>query len=291
MTTHKIIRLLFFMGLIIFGALGSALAEDAMQGPKMKVAVIEFQVKGDLGIQDAGSIIADWMITSLNETGVYALNERVLLTKVLEEQELSISGLVDVQTAVAAGRLYGVEAIVTGSILKWGEVISVTARIVNTQNGEIIKAYDVKTKNENIIREKIQELAELLAGQRNESVDAPSAISGLWDCWAAWSHTLVTVYPDGTCELQKYTEKSLSNEDSNTIKRYRSSHARSEARASSPTSRSGGVHGTWVQDDQNVMMWWDHGFINTMTLSNDGKELDGKNNWGAHVHGTKISEL
>jgi len=53
---------------------------------KMTVAVVEFQVKGDIGIKDAGAIIAEWMISALIETGKFSLNERVLLAKVLEEQ-------------------------------------------------------------------------------------------------------------------------------------------------------------------------------------------------------------
>ena len=100
---------------------------------KMTVAVVEFQVKGDIGISDAGAIIAEWMISALVDTGKFILNERVLLAKVLEEQAFSESGLVDEETIAKAGQLFGVEAIVTGSVLQWGNTTSVTARLIDTR--------------------------------------------------------------------------------------------------------------------------------------------------------------
>ena len=100
---------------------------------KMTVAVVEFQVKGDIGISDAGAIIAEWMISALVDTGKFILNERVLLAKVLEEQAFSASGLVDEETIAKAGQLFGVEAIVTGSVLQWGNTTSVTARLIDTR--------------------------------------------------------------------------------------------------------------------------------------------------------------
>ena len=45
-----------------------AKAEEPPPTERKSVAVVEFQTKGDLGIPDAGSIVAEWMISSLLKT-------------------------------------------------------------------------------------------------------------------------------------------------------------------------------------------------------------------------------
>jgi hypothetical protein len=146
-----------------------AKAEEPPPAERKSVAVVEFQTKGDLGIPDAGSIVAEWMISSLLKTGKFALKERVLLKKVLEEQVLGLSGLIDEKTLAAqAGKLFGVEAIITGTVIKWGDVISVTSRLIDAQSGAILIGADVKAGDANQIPDKIDELARYLAGMRKE---------------------------------------------------------------------------------------------------------------------------
>ena len=150
----------------------TAYAEEklaALTENKKNIAVVEFQTKGDLGIKDAGSIIAEWMISGLLKTNKFNLKERVLLKKVLEEQVLESSGLVDEKTLAAeAGKLYGVEAIVTGTVIKWGDIISVTTRLIDTKSGAILIGADVKARDVNHIPDKIDELAGYIAGIRKE---------------------------------------------------------------------------------------------------------------------------
>jgi formylglycine-generating enzyme required for sulfatase activity len=137
---------------------------------KMSVAVVEFDVMGDLGIKDAGAIIAEWMISSIGKTGKFDLKERVLLKKVLEEQELVLSGIVvDNKVVNKIGKLYGVQGVITGGVLRWGQTISVTARLIDTSNGTILKACDVKTSNIDAIPNKIDDLALILAGLEHPS--------------------------------------------------------------------------------------------------------------------------
>jgi lipid-binding SYLF domain-containing protein len=129
---------------------------------KMNVAVFEFDVKGDIGKEDAGAIIAEWMVNALHKANAYNLRERVLLKKVLDEQELGMTGRIDDATASKIGEIYGVQAIITGSVIKWETIIYVTARLINTENGAILKATEVKTNNINDIRNKIDELASII---------------------------------------------------------------------------------------------------------------------------------
>ncbi len=142
---------------------------------KINVAVLEFDVKGDLGIQDAGSIIAEWMINSVHKTNEYNLKERVLLKKILVEQNLGMSGIVDKKTASKIGQIYGVKGIITGSVIKWGKTISVTARLIDTDNGSILKTAKVTTTNIEKIPDEIDDLALIIAGKQSERIPVTGA--------------------------------------------------------------------------------------------------------------------
>ncbi len=135
------------------------------QPAKPRVAVYQFKVSGDLGIPDAGDIICEWMTGALAATGRFTLMERVLLQKVLEETDLQGSPLVDdSKVAALAGKLYGVEAIVSGTAIQWGETISIEARLIDTGTGVIRATAGIKTTNSNNIPDQIDLLARKLVG-------------------------------------------------------------------------------------------------------------------------------
>lgn len=131
---------------------------------KPRVAVLPFNVRGNLGIPDAGASIAEMLNGALAATGRYTLVERVLLQQLLEEQELQSSHLADEATLAEAGRLHGVEAIVSGTVIQWGETITLVARMIDTNTGVIRSSAEIKTKNRDSIPEQIDLLARKLLG-------------------------------------------------------------------------------------------------------------------------------
>jgi TolB-like protein len=128
-----------------------------------KTAVVEFTERGDLGIQDAGAIVAEWMTTSLNNTGAFEVYERLSLAKLMAEHKLEMSGLMDEETIAEIGRIHGVQAIVTGSVLKFGDIISVTAKVIEVETAKIIDSADIKVNNVNAISSEMERLAWELA--------------------------------------------------------------------------------------------------------------------------------
>ena len=128
-------------------------------GTVLKTAVVEFSEKGDLGIKDAGSIIAEWMTTALNKTGAFEVYERLSLSKLMEEHKLGQTGLLDDKTIAEIGRIRGVEAIITGSVLKFGNVISVTAKLIDVVTAKIIRSSDIKVNDVNAVSIEIDRLA------------------------------------------------------------------------------------------------------------------------------------
>ncbi len=166
----KIINIIILLALFPFST-SIGFASDN----KINVAVLEFEVKGDLGEKDAGAIIAEWMINALYKSNAYDLRERVLLKKILEEQELGMTGIIDKKTATKIGEMYGVKGIITGSVIKWGDIIYVNSRLIDTENGAILSASEVKTADINDIRNKIDELALIIIGKQTGKKEIASS--------------------------------------------------------------------------------------------------------------------
>ncbi len=77
--------------------------------------------------------------TRLIQKGVRVI-ERNQLEKVLKEQKLSYSGLLDIGSAKKVGALLGAGAIVLGSVGDMGNVISIDARLVDLETGDTMTA-------------------------------------------------------------------------------------------------------------------------------------------------------
>jgi len=112
---------------------------------KNKVAVLDFQLQGDgFETEDMGSIVAEWFITALVKTGRFDVVERAMLRKILEEQKMGLSGIVDEQTATKLGKILGVKVIISGSVMKLQNIIEINARIIDVETASIIAAENVK---------------------------------------------------------------------------------------------------------------------------------------------------
>ena len=112
------------------------LSEQDKSGPKRRIAVIDFSdINGQ--ILPAGSVIAELLIGELFKTGRYNIVERKLLSSVLEQHRLNMTGLVDESTARKVGKLLGVDYIVTGTVIDLGTSLNVNARTICIETGSI----------------------------------------------------------------------------------------------------------------------------------------------------------
>ena len=103
---------------------------------KRTIAVVEFpDLEGR--VTNFGRFLAEELITHLHETEKFKVIERQLLNKVINEQKLSLTGVIDPTSAKRLGRLLGVDAIVSGSISDFGKSLRINARLINTETGEI----------------------------------------------------------------------------------------------------------------------------------------------------------
>ncbi len=90
------------------------------KGPKLRVGIVEFVNKSSYGAGRLGTSASDILTTELFKTGAFIVVERAQLRQVLGEQALGQSGAVNPETAAQAGRVLGLNALVTGSISQFG---------------------------------------------------------------------------------------------------------------------------------------------------------------------------
>ncbi|MCP4693289.1 MAG: hypothetical protein GY859_34930 [Desulfobacterales bacterium] len=127
---------------------------------KTKIAVLDFQLQGQgFETEDIGKIISEWLITALVKEGRFDVIERRLLNKVIKEQKLGVSGLVDENTASELGKVLGVEVIISGSVMKLQNFIEVNARIIDVMSASITAAESVKSTGAGRLEDLVRQMA------------------------------------------------------------------------------------------------------------------------------------
>ena len=116
--------------------LSKQIADKMSAKQKTTIAVIEFtDLQGN--VTDFGRFLAEELITRLYDAGAFKVIERQLLNRIIAEQKLSLTGVVDPASAKQLGKILGVDAIVSGTISNMAQSIRVNARLISTETGEI----------------------------------------------------------------------------------------------------------------------------------------------------------
>ncbi|MFH0948251.1 MAG: CsgG/HfaB family protein [Elusimicrobiota bacterium] len=85
--------------------------------------------------------ISEILTYNLIKTKNFVVLEQMELEKILSEQQFSVSGLVEIETAVKVGKLLGVRLLVLGNIVCSGKSYQISARLVDIETREIISLY------------------------------------------------------------------------------------------------------------------------------------------------------
>jgi len=116
-------------------------------------------ISPDIALDDA-NIVSDFLIDNLLDSNYFMLVERDNLKAILDEQSLSMTGLVDSGTAVSVGKLAGAKYIIYNNIAnlstkesgigyrnsayggtgfsKYTVTANIVARIIDTETGQIV---------------------------------------------------------------------------------------------------------------------------------------------------------
>lgn len=118
--------------------LSQQISRNMTESGRKKIAVVEFSdLNGN--IRALGQFISEELITELFliSPGQFEVVERSQLMKVLDEQELTMSGLLDATAINSVGKILGIDAIVTGSITDLGEKVKINARMIGVDTAKI----------------------------------------------------------------------------------------------------------------------------------------------------------
>jgi TolB-like protein len=110
-------------------------------GERLSIAVLPFESKGIGG--GLGQIdLLDKLVTGFVSINRFKVIERAQLEKILEEQKLGMTGIIDATTAAQIGKGIGVDGVVCGSITQGGNAVTIDARLIDTETAAIIVAKD-----------------------------------------------------------------------------------------------------------------------------------------------------
>ncbi|MEK7197356.1 MAG: FlgO family outer membrane protein, partial [Nitrospirota bacterium] len=154
-------KIIFSFAIAIFFVTFVFLNAASAEFKKTKIAVLDFQLQGEgYETSDMGKIVAEWLITALVKEGRFDVIERMLLKKVLDEQRLGVSGIIDESSASKLGRVLGAKIVITGSIMKFQNVMEVNARIIEVESSSIIAAENVKSTSAVKLEDLVVKMAE-----------------------------------------------------------------------------------------------------------------------------------
>ena len=128
-------------------------------GSRLSIAVMPFESKGES--EDLGELIMEKLITKLVNLRRFRVIERGAMDKIVEEQKLGVSGIVDEETAIEMGKIVGADAIVLGSCNLIQEFVTIKARLIDIETSETIVAREVQSENTDI--RSIEQIVENLA--------------------------------------------------------------------------------------------------------------------------------
>lgn len=109
----------------------------SMEQQKQKLAIVDFTNLDGLA-DNFGRYLSERLITTFVLTRRVEVVERKQLSKLLAEQELGLSGLIDPHQVKRVGRLAGVDGIVIGSVSVLPTAVEVHARLIETETGRIL---------------------------------------------------------------------------------------------------------------------------------------------------------
>ncbi len=128
-----------------YDTLAKEITEAGAMVQGKKIAIIPFSyADGRTGATKDGSVISERLTIKMINMHKFEIIERSVLDKVMAELKLQSSGMIDASSAQQLGKLLGVEAIITGTLVETSDgQIEVNARLIKTETAQAIGASQV----------------------------------------------------------------------------------------------------------------------------------------------------
>ena len=101
---------------------------------RQALAIVPFKVLSDIGIENAGEVVADLLSTRI-DLARFDLLERQQLAAVLKEVDLSLTDIVDNPDILKGKRIKVARILVVGAVSTVGDQIHLTARMISLDEG------------------------------------------------------------------------------------------------------------------------------------------------------------
>lgn len=131
---------------------------------KKNIAVIDLDSRGGLSQSEVGTL-TDRLRSMLVRTNTFTVVDRGLMEDVLSEQGFQMSGCTSTDCAVEAGKILGVEQMLSGTIGRLGKLYTIDIVLIDVSTSQIIKSLtrDYRGEVEGLIA-LMKSLADELAG-------------------------------------------------------------------------------------------------------------------------------
>jgi len=124
-------------------SLALQLHENAVKYKDNRTAVVGFSYS-EKTKSEICSLFADKLTIKLVKLGGIRIIDRTSLKKIIDEQKLSESGLIEQKGAAETGKILGARFLITGSLKSVMRQLNVSARMIDSSTGEIISAGDIQ---------------------------------------------------------------------------------------------------------------------------------------------------
>ncbi len=142
------------------------LSKKIADAQKKRIAVADF-TDLDGNVTKLGRFIAEELNTFLPEAGKgFEVIDRSQISKLMKENELLKDGFTDPKAAAQLGKLVGIEALIYGTIIKFGNEEKINIKVLDLQTAVIIRTISAKIDN-------IVELDEGFEEKKNEEQSSP----------------------------------------------------------------------------------------------------------------------
>ncbi|MBL7066531.1 MAG: VWA domain-containing protein [Candidatus Marinimicrobia bacterium] len=132
----------------------------------LRIAVLDFQnLTGREEMKFLEKAIPQILITDLMLCDKITIVERSRMQDILDEMQLTLSGVIDEEMAVEIGTMAGANAILVGSITVGGEVYRIDSRLVDVATAEVLLTEKKDWLSEDEIIRAVDELAEAIIRQ------------------------------------------------------------------------------------------------------------------------------
>jgi hypothetical protein len=113
--------------------------------PKKTIAVVDFEVIGG-NRKEKGRVVLEGLTSALIDTGQFVVVERTKLQTVMNEIQLSLSGMARPTGDEVAGKLLIADLILTGTLTDMGDEWDINLRILNVRTGQALSAVSMRDR-------------------------------------------------------------------------------------------------------------------------------------------------